>query len=154
MQDKKFITISGNIGIGKSTLTKKLAEHYKFKPYLEQDVKNPYLEDFYKNMKRWAFHSQMFFLSKRLEDHYQLVVDKDSVVEDRSIYENAEVFARYCYQRGFISKREWKTYQRVYQTCKNILPAPDLIVYLRASTETILRRLKSSGRKIEKNINK
>ena len=150
--NKKFITISGNIGIGKSTLTKKLADHYDFKPYLEPFSENPYLQDFYKDMKKWAFHSQMYFLGKRLQDHYNLVVDKHSVIQDRCIYENAEIFARYMRERGFISKRDWKVYQTIYKTFIKVLPAPDLVIYLRASTDRIMKRIAERGREFEKNI--
>ncbi len=152
--NKKFITISGNIGIGKSTLTKKLAEHFDFKPYLEPVTENPYLKDFYSDMKKWAFHSQLYFLGKRMQDHYDLAIDKHSVIQDRSIYENAEVFARYLFKRKFISKRDWKTYQQIYKVCKKTLPAPDLIIYLRASTDRIMQRIESRGRDFEKNIDK
>ena|SRR3989339_239582 len=149
---KKFIAIAGNIGIGKSTLTKKLAEHYDFKPYLEPFSENPYLQDFYKDMKKWAFHSQMYFLGKRLQDHYQLVIDKHSVIQDRSVYENAEVFAKHLYRKKFISKRDWKVYNQIYKTCIRILPPPDLVIYLKASVGNIMERIQNRGRDFEKSI--
>lgn len=149
---KNFIVISGNIGVGKSTLTKKLAEHLKWKQYQEPVAQNPYLEDFYKDMKRWAFHSQMFFLSKRLQDHYNLVKDKHSVVQDRSLYENAEVFAKNLRKKGYINATDWQVYQTIYKTCIKVLPPPDLIIYLKASTERIMDRIKLRGREYEKNI--
>jgi deoxyadenosine/deoxycytidine kinase len=152
--DKKFIAISGNIGIGKSTLTKKLAEHYKLTPYLEPVTENPYLKDFYRNMGKWAFHSQMFFLGKRLQDHYNLVRDNHSVVQDRSLYENAEIFAKNLYRQGFIKKREWNVYQDIYKTVIQILPAPDLIVYLKASVDKIMQRIQIRGRDFEKNMSR
>ena len=148
--NKKFIAIGGNIGIGKSTLTKKLAEHYGLQPYLEPVTENPYLKDFYRDMKKWAWHSQMFFLGKRLQDHYNLVRDKHSVVQDRSLYENAEIFAKNLYRQGFIAKREWNVYQDVYKTVIQILPAPDLIIYLKASVDKIMQRIQSRGRDFEK----
>jgi deoxyadenosine/deoxycytidine kinase len=154
MNDKKFVAISGNIGIGKSTLTKKLAEEYGLKPYLEPVTENPYLKDFYKDMKEWSFHSQMYFLGKRLQDHYRLVTDKHSVVQDRSIYENAEVFAKYLYKRKFISKRDWKTYNQIYKTCIQLLPPPDLVIYLKASVPTIMNRISARGREFEKTISR
>jgi len=149
---KKFIAIAGNIGIGKSTLTKKLAEHYDFKPYLEPFSENPYLQDFYKDMKKWAFHSQMYFLGKRLQDHYQLAIDKHSVIQDRSVYENAEVFAKHLFRKKFISKRDWKVYNQIYKTCIRILPPPDLVIYLKASVGNIMERIKNRGRDFEKTI--
>lgn len=151
---KNFIAIAGNIGVGKSTLTKKLAEHYGWKAFLEPVTENPYLEDFYKDMKHWAFHSQMYFLGKRLQDHYNLVHDKASVVQDRSLYENAEVFAKNLYLQGYINKRDWNVYRKIYKTCVKILPAPDLIIYLKASVDKIMDRIQQRGREFEKNIDK
>jgi len=152
--NKKFIAISGNIGIGKSTLTKKLAEHYGLTPYLEPVTENPYLKDFYRDMKKWAWHSQMFFLGKRLQDHYNLVRDQHSVVQDRSLYENAEIFAKNLYRQGFIAKREWNVYQDIYKTVIQILPAPDLIIYLKASVDKIMQRIQIRGRDFEKNMSR
>ncbi|MEK7074707.1 MAG: deoxynucleoside kinase [Patescibacteria group bacterium] len=152
--NKKFIAISGNIGIGKSTLTKKLAEHYGLQPYLEPVTENPYLKDFYKDMRKWAWHSQMFFLGKRIEDHYNLVLDQHSVVQDRSLYENAEIFAKNLYRQGFIAKRDWNVYQDIYKTVIKMLPAPDLVIYLKASVDKIMQRIQSRGRDFEKNISK
>ena len=152
--NKKFIAIAGNIGIGKSTLTKKVAEHFGWKPYLEPVTENPYLKDFYADMKKWAFHSQMFFLGKRLQDNYELVKEKSSVIQDRSLYENAEIFAKYLFKRGFISKRDWDVYQTIYRTCIKILPAPDLVIYLKASVDKIIQRIQSRGRDFEKDISK
>jgi deoxyadenosine/deoxycytidine kinase len=149
---KNFIAIAGNIGVGKSTLTKKLSQTCGWKAYMEPVTENPYLEDFYKDMKKWAFHSQMFFLGKRLQDHYLLATDKHSVVQDRSLYENAEVFARNLFNRGFINKRDWKVYQQIYKTSVKLLPSPDLVIYLKASTEKIMDRIKARGREFEKNI--
>ncbi len=151
---KNFVAIAGNIGVGKSTLTKKLAEHYGWKPFLEPVTENPYLENFYKDMKKWAFHSQLYFLGKRLQDHYKLVHDKDSVVQDRSLYENAEVFAKNLYLQGYINKTDWHVYRNIYKTCVKILPAPDLIIYLHASVDKIMDRIQSRGRDFEKNITK
>ena len=151
---KNFIAIAGNIGVGKSTLTKKLAEHLKWKAYQEPVIQNPYLEDFYKDMKKWGFHSQMYFLGKRLQDHYNILQDKQSVVQDRSIYENAEVFARNLYNRGYINSRDWKVYQQIYKTSTKILPAPDLVIYLKASVQKIMERISKRGREFEKTIDK
>lgn len=151
---KNFIAISGNIGIGKSTLTKKLAEHYGWKLYLEPVTENPYLKDFYADMKKWAFHSQMYFLGKRLEDHYRLVKEKKSVIQDRSLYENAEVFAKNLYRRKFISTRDWRVYQQIYRTCVKLLPPPDLVIYLKASVDKIMERIQLRGREFEKDIDR
>jgi deoxyadenosine/deoxycytidine kinase len=149
---KNFIAIAGNIGVGKSTLTKKLAQHLKWKAYQEPVAQNPYLEDFYKDMKKWAFHSQMFFLGSRLKDHSNILKEKRSVIQDRSLYENAEVFAKSLHKQGHINARDWKTYQTIYKTCTKVLPAPNLIIYLKASTEKIMQRIEKRGRGFEKKI--
>jgi len=149
---KKIIAISGNIGIGKSTLTKKLAESFNFKPYLEPAVQNPYIKDFYRDMKRFAFNSQMFFLSRRMIDHQQMSLEKKSIILDRTIYENAEVFARYLFERKFISKRDWDVYHHIYKTFIRVLPPPDVIVYLKASVPNLTQRIKNRGREYEQNI--
>ncbi len=154
MANKNFIAIAGNIGVGKSTLTKKLANHLKWKAYQEPVTQNPYLEDFYKDMKKWAFHSQMFFMGKRLQDHYNILKEKKSVVQDRTIYENSEIFARNLHNRGYINSRDWKAYQQIYKTCEKVLPAPDLIIYLKASVDKIMERIAKRGRDFEKGINK
>lgn len=151
---KNFIAIAGNIGVGKSTLTKKLAEHLKWKAYQEPVTQNPYLEDFYKDMKKWAFHSQMYFMGKRLQDHYNILKEKKSVVQDRTIYENSEIFARNLHNRGYINSRDWKSYQQIYKTCENILPAPDLVIYLKASVDKIMDRIALRGREFEKGIDR
>jgi hypothetical protein len=149
---KKFIAIAGNMGVGKTTLTKKLSEHFGWKACFEPVEENPYLKDFYQNMKKWAFHSQMFFLGKRLKDHCRLINEKRSVISDRSLYENAEVFAKNLYLNKYISERDWQVYQQVYQTSVKILPAPDLIIYLKASVEKIMSRIKKRGRDFEKKV--
>jgi len=149
---KKFIAIAGNMGIGKTTLTKKLAEHLNWQPYLEPFKQNPYLEDFYKDMQKWAYHSQMFFLGKRVEEYYNLLKEKKSVVQDRTFYENAEVFAKNLYRKGLINKRDWAVYQNFYRTYVSMLPAPDLVIYLRASTDMIMDRIEKRSRDFEKNI--
>jgi deoxyadenosine/deoxycytidine kinase len=154
MANKNFIAIAGNIGVGKSTLTKKLAEHLKWKAYQEPVAQNPYLEDFYKDMKKWGFHSQMYFLGKRLKDHYDILQDKRSVVQDRTIYENSEIFARNLHNRGYINSRDWKVYQQIYKTCTKVLPAPDLVIYLKASVDNIMERIAKRGRDFEKTIDK
>ncbi len=150
--DNLFIAIAGNISAGKSTLTKILAEKFHAKPVYEPVSENPYLADFYKDMKRWAFHSQMFFLSQRLKDHYLLSKEKGIIIQDRTIYEDAEIFAKNLFERGFIQKRDWDVYQSFYETILNLLPAPDLIIYLKASLPTVKKRIKKRGREFEQKI--
>jgi deoxyadenosine/deoxycytidine kinase len=147
-----FVAIAGNIGAGKSTLTGKLAEHFKWQPFYEANAENPYLTDFYQDMKRWSFHSQVFFLGKRLEHHRQLLDFPGSVVQDRTVYEDAEIFAKNLYVQGNMSERDYDAYRNLYKAVSSFLPPPDLIVYLQASTETLLMHINKRGRDFEKDI--
>ena len=147
-----FVAIAGNISAGKSTLTKILAEKFQAKPIFEPVSENPYLADFYKDMKRWAYHSQMFFLSQRLKDQFLLSKENGIFIQDRTIYEDAEIFAKNLFERGFIEKRDWDVYQGLYQTISDLLPAPDLIIYLKNSVPTIKKRIKMRGREFEQKI--
>ncbi len=149
---KKFVVLAGNIGAGKSTLVGMLCGALGWKPYYEPVEENPYLEDFYRDMARWAFPCQVFFLSHRVRSHHALMSDPSSVVQDRSIYEDAEVFARNLYLRGRLSPRDWRTYQDLYGTLITLLPAPDLVVYLRASVPTLRARIKHRGRAFESGV--
>jgi hypothetical protein len=149
---KRYLVIAGNIGAGKSTLVRLLSERLGFRPYYEPVAENPYLEDFYADMGRWAFQSQLFFLSYRLRSHRALMDDPHSVVQDRSLYEDAEVFARNLYESGAMSERDWLTYRGLYETMASLLPAPDLVIYIRASTETLRSRIAMRGRGFEAGI--
>jgi deoxyadenosine/deoxycytidine kinase len=130
---KKYIVIAGNIGAGKSTLVRLLSDRLGFRPYYEPVAENPYLVDFYKDMPAWAFHSQLFFLSYRVRSHRALMDDPHSIVQDRSLYEDAEVFARNLYENGTMSERDWATYSGLYRTMTGLLPAPDLVIYFEAA---------------------
>lgn len=147
-----FIAIAGNISAGKSTLTKVLAEKFNAKPIFEPVSENPYLSDFYKDMKRWAFHSQMFFLCQRLKDQFLFSKENGIFIQDRTIYEDAEIFAKNLFERGFIEKRDWDIYQGFYQTILGLLPSPNLIIYLKNSVPTIKKRIKMRGREFEQKI--
>ena len=147
-----FIAIAGNISAGKSTLTKILAEKFQAKPIFEPVSENPYLADFYKDMKRWAFHSQMFFLGQRLKDQFLLSKESGIFIQDRTIYEDAEIFAKNLFEGGFIESRDWDVYRGFYQTISDLLPAPDLIIYLKNSLPTLKRRIKMRGREFEQKI--
>jgi deoxyadenosine/deoxycytidine kinase len=149
---KKYLVLAGNIGAGKSTLVELLAERLGFRPYYEPVAENPYLADFYGDMKRWAFHSQVFFLTHRTRMHRALMDDPCSVVQDRSLYEDAEVFARNLYLGGKMSEQDWETYLELYRTVSSLLPAPDLVVYLRCSVPTLQRRIAMRGRGFEASI--
>ena len=127
---KKFVAVAGNIGVGKSTLVEMLCERLQWKPFFEPEAENPYLPDFYKKMKRWAFHSQVFFLTHRLRIHQQIIEHPNSVIQDRSVYEDAEIFAQNLFNQGHIRDRDFETYWDLYQVLSKFLPPPDLVVYL------------------------
>lgn len=148
----QFIGIAGNIGAGKSTLTGMLAEQFNWQPFYEANAENPYLADFYDDMKRWSFHSQTFFLGKRLEHHRLLIDHPGSVVQDRTVYEDAEIFARNLYQQGNMNERDYDAYRRLYQAVASFLPAPDLMIYLEADVDTLMSHIRRRGREFELNI--
>ena len=147
-----FIAIAGNIGAGKSTLTTMLAAHYGWQPFMEANAENPYLADFYQDMERWSFHSQVFFLGKRLEHHYQLLQHHGHVVQDRTVYEDAEIFARNLYTQGTMSNRDYDAYRRLYKAVAAFLPPPNLIIYLQADVETLMTHIGKRGRDYERQI--
>jgi deoxyadenosine/deoxycytidine kinase len=149
---KRFVAIAGNIGVGKSTLTALLTEQLNWEPFFEAVNDNPYLADFYGNMQRWSFHSQIYFLSRRLRHHWQLLQRANSVVQDRTVYEDAEIFARNLYQQACMDERDYRSYHELYQVVTTVLPAPDLIVYLRASVPTLQERIRHRGRSYEQDI--
>ena len=149
---KKYLVLAGNIGAGKSTLVELLAERLGFSPYYEPVAENPYLADFYADMPRWALQSQLFFLTHRVRSHRALMEDTRSVVQDRSIYEDAEIFARNLYEQGSMTERDWNTYRNLYRTLIDLLPAPDLVVYLKASVPTLRKRIALRGREMEASI--
>jgi len=149
---KKFVAVAGNIGVGKSTLVRMLCSELGWKPFYEPVTENPYLADFYKDMAAWSFHSQVFFLAHRLRSHYQLAQYPDSVVQDRSVYEDAEIFARNLSLQGHIRPRDYQTYRELYETAVQFLPPPDLVIYLRASVPTLLHRIANRGREYERTI--
>ena len=149
---KKFIAVAGNIGVGKSTLVTMLCKQLKWEPFDEAVGDNPYLADFYADMASWSFHSQIFFLTRRLRSHHQLAQHPTSVVQDRSVYEDAEIFAQNLYLQGHIKERDYETYRELYETIIQILPPPDLVIYLRASVDTLMDRITLRGRDYERTI--
>lgn len=149
---KKYVAVAGNIGVGKSTLVELLCERLGWQPFYEPEAENPYLADFYRDMHNWSFHSQVFFLTRRLRAHRQLLDHPTSVIQDRSVYEDAEVFALNLQLQGFMSKRDYETYRALYEVLGEFLPPPDLVVYLRASVPTLLSRIDRRGRAYERTI--
>jgi deoxyadenosine/deoxycytidine kinase len=147
-----FVAVAGNIGAGKSTLTRMLAQTFGWQPFYEANAENPYLADFYNDMQRWSFQSQIFFLSKRLEHHRQLVDYPGCVVQDRTVYEDAEIFARNLSEQGAMTPRDYDTYRSLYRAVSAFLPPPDLIIYLKANVDTLLRQINKRGREFERNI--
>jgi deoxyadenosine/deoxycytidine kinase len=149
---KKFVAVAGNIGVGKSTLVSMLCERLGWQAFYEPVSDNPYLADFYRNMSAWAFHSQIFFLTRRLRSHYELSQFPDSVIQDRSVYEDADIFAQNLFMQGYIEPRDYQTYRELYETAVQLLPPPDLMIYLRASVPTLLNRISRRGREYERTI--
>ena len=149
---KKFVAVAGNIGVGKSTLVALLCQHLDWQPFYEPVADNPYLADFYADMSSWSFHSQIFFLTHRLRAHRQLLDHPTSVLQDRTVYEDAEIFAENLYRQGLIHPRDYQTYRELYEVLTDFLPPPDLVLYLRASVPTLLSRISHRGRDYERQI--
>ena len=149
---KKFIAVAGNIGVGKSTLVERLTDRLGWQPFYEPVAENPYLVDFYADMRAWSFPSQIFFLTHRLKMHQELIRFPGSVVQDRSIYEDAEIFAQNLYVQGHMTARDYETYHSLYLTVSDFLPPPDLVIYLRASVATLQSRIARRARTYEQTI--
>ncbi len=149
---KRYITVAGNIGVGKSTLVALLCQKLGWKPFYEPEAHNPYLADFYKDMSAWGFHSQVFFLANRLQIHREIIRCEDSVVQDRSIYEDAEIFACNLYRQGRLNDRDYETYRALYKGLIEFLPPPDLVIYLRATPATLRNRIAMRNRDYEREI--
>jgi deoxyadenosine/deoxycytidine kinase len=149
---RTYIAIAGNIGAGKSTLVEFLCKTYGVPPFFEPNEDNPFLADFYADMKKWAFHSQVFFLTHKFRIHQELDRTPGIVVQDRTIYEDAEVFANAAHKSGNLSEREWKTYSELYEAICTAIQPPDLMVYLKCSLKTTKQRIKIRGRAMEQSI--
>ena len=147
-----YLAIAGNIGVGKSTLTGILAERYRLHPVFEAADENPYLEDFYLDMPRYAFHSQIFFLAKRLRQHLTEVNANERVIQDRTIYEDAAIFARNLFEEGVMEARDYRSYCQLYRAIAAALRPPDLLIYLRAEVATLRARIAERGRGYEASI--
>ena len=148
----RFIAVSGNIGVGKTTLVSWLQQTYGVQPIYEPFEDNPYLDDFYADMRAWAFHSQMWFLSHKFKLHQTLNTRTGTFVQDRTIYEDAEIFATNLYRSRKMRRRDYQTYLELYEAMKTDLRPPDLMIYLRCSVRAIRRRVKHRGRASEQQI--
>ena len=149
---KRSIAIAGNMGSGKSTLVDFLSRKYGVTPFYEPNDENPYLADFYKDMKGWAFQSQLYFLGNKFRLHQELDRQSGVVALDRTIFEDAEIFATALYQMRKISKRDWETYKGFYDAILDAIRPPDLMIYLRCSMRTLRQRIRLRGRKMERDV--
>jgi deoxyadenosine/deoxycytidine kinase len=149
---KRYIAVAGNMGSGKTSLVEFLCRRYDLKPFYEPNDTNPYLKDFYQDMQRWAFHSQIYFLSHKFRLHRDLERYPGTVIQDRTIYEDAEIFARNLFNSGMMSRRDWKTYLELYNTIRADLTPPDILIYLRCSVRTMKKRIRLRGRGMEQQI--
>lgn len=152
MIDNPFIGLAGNIGVGKTTFTEIAARKMCWTPYFESVDDNPYLSDFYGDMSRWSFNLQVYFLHKRFKSHHDMSMSNGGVIQDRTIYEDVEIFARNLQEMKFMDARDWDNYRDLFGIMTSYLRKPDLIVYLKASTDTLLTRIKSRSRDYEKTI--
>ena len=147
-----YIAIAGNIGSGKTTLTEILTKRYGAKAYYE-DLANPYISDFYDDMGRWSFHLQLWFLGSRIQQTLTMLADEsDNVVQDRTIYEDAHIFADNLHSMGLMASRDFDTYMKMFNIEQTLLPKPDVLIYLKASVPTLISQIKMRGREYEQNI--
>ena len=157
---RRYIAVAGNMGCGKSSLVKFLCTHYKVKPFFEPNEENPYLKDFYEDMRRWAFHSQMYFLAVKFRIHQEMEQERRNgrggkgitVIQDRTIYEDAEIFATNLYRSRRMRKRDFETYMALYKSIRRTLRPPDIMILLRASVRTVRKRIKLRGRPEEQSV--
>lgn len=143
------IAVAGNIGCGKTTLTKMLAKHYGWKPAYETVEFNPYLEDFYADMERWSFNLQVFFLNKRFKDVVAISQSDEYIIQDRTIYEDARIFAPNLHDQGFMSDRDFDNYRDLFDLMMSLVKMPDLMIYIRASIPTLVDQIQKRGRAYE-----
>lgn len=149
---KIFIAIAGNIGTGKTTLTNMLSRRFGWEAHFEVVADNPYLSDFYQDMARWSFPLQIFFLNHRFRAHQRVTEGENSAIQDRSIYEDANIFARNLYEQGMMSERDYRNYLDLYESMVAFLNPPDLVLYLRKSLPKLKEQITLRGRDYEKNI--
>ncbi len=149
---QRFIAVAGNIGAGKSSLVEFLKQQHGFEAVYEPFTTNPYLDDFYADMKKWAFHSQLYFLTHKFRLHLGLAAAEGTIVQDRTIYEDAEIFCTNLYKSRRMLKRDYQTYMELYDSMRTVLRPPDLLIYLRCSVRSIRRRVRHRGRASEQQI--
>ena len=152
MSGVPFVGIAGNIAVGKTTLTKMISERLGWRPFFESVDDNPYLSDFYSDMKRWSFHLQIYFLSRRFRTHREMSEGNVPSVQDRTIYEDIEIFAQSLHEMGNMSQRDWLNYRALFDEMTAYLRKPTLIIFLKATTDSLLTRLKKRGREYEKSV--
>jgi deoxyadenosine/deoxycytidine kinase len=148
----KHIAIAGNIGAGKTTLTELLAKHYKWIPQFEDVEHNPYLNDFYEDMPRWSFQLQIYFLNSRLRQLQEIASGTETVIQDRTIYEDAHIFAPNLHEMNLMTQRDFDNYFMFFETLKKMVQPPDLLIYLQASVPTLVGQIQKRGREYEENI--
>jgi deoxyadenosine/deoxycytidine kinase len=152
MQKLKHVAVAGNIGAGKTTLAKKLSHHYGWKTEFEAVENNPYLEDFYADMKQWSFHLQVYFLNSRLNQVKRIRKEEHTVVQDRSIYEDCFVFAKNLYESGNMTERDYENYLALFKSMSPVITPPDLLIYLRADIPKLVGQIEKRGRNYEESI--
>ena len=146
------IAVAGNIGSGKTTLTRSVAKHYKWKPHFEDADENPYLNDFYEDMQRWSFNLQVSFLHARLAQIAEIRANNKTVIQDRTIYEDGYIFAPNLHSMGLMTTRDYENYMALFQSVQSFVQPPDLLIYLRASVPTLVKQIQKRGRPYEESI--
>ncbi|PVX51052.1 deoxyadenosine/deoxycytidine kinase [Balneicella halophila] len=146
------IAVAGNIGSGKTTLTRLLAKHYNWEPYYEDASSNPYLADFYDDMKRWSFNLQVCFLKSRFQQLVEIHQKDQAVIQDRTIYEDAMIFAPNLHDMGLMTSRDFANYQKLFKLMTSLIDEPDLLIYLKSSVPTLVGNIQKRGRAYEESI--
>ena len=146
------VAIAGNIGAGKTTLTKLLAKHYRWEPHLEDVVDNPYLDDFYNQMERWSFNLQVYFLNSRFRQVMQIRESGKDIIQDRTIYEDSHIFAPNLHAMGLMTNRDFENYRALFDLMETFVQGPDLLIYLRSSIPNLVKQIHSRGREYENSI--
>ena len=146
------IAIAGNIGVGKTTLCKMLSKHYKWSPLYEAVDNNPYLDDFYDDMQRWSFNLQVFFLNSRFRQVQDIIKSKKTIIQDRTIYEDAYIFAPNLHAMGLMNQRDFNNYKSLFELMESMIKAPDLLIYLRSNIPNLVNKIHKRGREYENSI--